>query len=617
MTPEPKASFNVLRGSLPLRQFQELQEDKKDNLLTDNVLLLISTSAETPSKSVLTNDIGEACVSDVSDSSLQLQAPKDTNINKISLEHSEQHPTGHDAALSDPLLDPGAHYNSPQRDQGQPSPLDRQSPFQSSASRGFQPLIKAALSLKRYLSFLGPGALVLVAFMDPGNYQALAVALRLGYAHLCLLLVANVMAIFLQVLCARLGAVTGMGLAENCRERLGARTARILWVLTEITVVAADLAEVVGTAVALDVLLHVPVTWGLVATTFDAVIVAAAYRPAGPAKAVRVFETAVSVLVLATVSCFAAELITVKDRVDGEALIRGFLPSSALSTGPGMAVLVAILGATVMPHLLYLGLALVPPKVRAREAQMAGTEELETEAEQDPGNLYMPSEDAVRSTLTYTVIELVVLLFTVALFVNGAILVVTTATLGGTPFTQNADLYTIYSLLNEHLLAAAGTIFALALLFLGLSAGVVCTLAGQMVLDGFLRWLMPPVLRRIVTRTLAIVPCFVFLLLYGKAGLASVLNWSQVVLSLLLPFVLFPLIRFTNSKDVMRVRRSAEPGIELHDMLGPAEGLLGGDYVDMSNGRTVCVISWAVWLLVVALNLYLVVGVVLGWDVAL
>ncbi|SGZ48248.1 CIC11C00000001466 [Sungouiella intermedia] len=462
--------------------------------------------------------------------------------------------------------------------------------------------------LKKYMKFIGPGLMVSVAYMDPGNYStAVAAGSAYQYKLLFSIFLLNCLAIFLQILSAKLGAVTGLDLAANCRENLPPKLNLFIYILAEIAIIATDLAEVVGTAIALNILFNLPLFVGVIVTVVDVLVVLAAYRPNGPLMFIRVFEGFVSVLVGATVVCFGIELFQVSKEPDFSAIevLKGFLPNekvvdmSERKGGNGLFLSLAILGATVMPHSLYLGSGLVQARLKdydikhgfhkpGKPAQVAEAPLHETNDTSETSidfssndyahavgiveeeECYKPSIHAINDTMTYTIVELVISLFTVALFVNATILIVAGATVGSKSKrdddddsdndsdnegsgSEGGDLFTIYNLLSTHLSPTAGFVFALALLCLGQSAGVVCTLAGQMVLEGFLLWSFPPVIRRLVTRGLAIAPCLFVVSVAGREGLASTLNALQVVLSLLLPTVTAPLIWFTCSKEIMKV----------------------------------------------------------------
>lgn len=440
------------------------------------------------------------------------------------------------------------------------------------------------------MKFIGPGLMVSVAYMDPGNYStAVAAGSAYQYKLLFSILLSNCLAVFLQILAAKLGAVTGLDLAANCRENLPPNLNIFIYVLAEIAIIATDLAEVVGTAIALNILFKIPLVAGVLLTVVDVIVVLMAYRPNGPLLFVRLFELFVSLLVMATVVCFAIELFQVSKEPQFSVVkvLQGFLPSEEVidTEHNGLYLSLAILGATVMPHSLYLGSGLVqtrlkdydvkhghfvPPQKKIRNSLDHQEQPLvENEQEVPVSDLeehYRPSIYAINDTMTYTIMELVISLFTVALFVNATILIVAGTTMDrsrndrllgmrddDSDDESDADLFTIYHLLTIHLSPTAGTVFALALLCSGQSAGVVCTLAGQMVLEGFLNWSFPPVIRRLVTRALAIAPCLFVVIFLGKESLAKTLNALQVVLSILLPVVTAPLIWFTCSKKIMRV----------------------------------------------------------------
>ncbi|CAI4053088.1 hypothetical protein SUVZ_15G2040 [Saccharomyces uvarum] len=497
-------------------------------------------------------------------------------------------------------------------------------------------------ALRKYSKFIGPGLMVSVSYMDPGNYST---AVAAGSAHryklLFSVLVSNFMAAFWQYLCARLGAVTGLDLAQNCKKHLPFGLNITLYILAEMAIIATDLAEVVGTAISLNILFHIPLALGVILTVVDVLIVLLAYKPNGSMKGIRVFEAFVSLLVVLTVVCFTVELFYAKLGPAKE-IFSGFLPSKAVFEGDGLYLSLAILGATVMPHSLYLGSGVVQP--RLREYDIKNGHYLPDLDDMDNNHHnYRPSYEAISETLHFTITELLVSLFTVALFVNCAILIVSGATLYGT--TQNseeADLFSIYNLLCSSLSKGAGTVFVLALLFSGQSAGIVCTLSGQMVSEGFLNWTVSPALRRSATRAVAITPCLILVLVAGRSGLSGALNASQVVLSLLLPFVSAPLLYFTSSKNIMRVQlnpgkhlsktpdkkdvgrhNEEDETIELDEMgMGSSSqdhGLLSPppEYIDMSNGTIVTVLAVIVWLIISGLNFYMLMGFTTGQEVHL
>lgn len=505
---------------------------------------------------------------------------------------------------------------------------------------------KAQAVVKKYIKFFGPGILVSVAYMDPGNYStAVSGGASYEYKLLFVILLSNLFAVVLQILCAQLGAVTGKNLAENCRRHLPRWLCIALYVLTEFAIIATDLAEVVGTAISLNILFRIPLSVGVLLTVIDVMIVLAAYDPNGPMWLVRYFEYFVSVLVAAVVACFCVELTKIHPEHPVD-IVYGFLPSLQLLEKKAVYQSCAILGATVMPHSLYLGSGIVQPRLKDYDEQHNLLESKEDD--------YRPSLSAIRYCMKFTIAELVISLCTVAVFVNAAILIVAGATMYQTEEAYDADLYSIYQMLGSLLGKAAGTIFALALLFSGQSAGVVCTLAGQMVSEGFVEWTVKPWLRRIITRLLAIAPCLAMALFTGRQGLATALNASQVVLSLLLPFVSAPLIYFTFSKSIMSVPLRPEEYPHADPVAGPssrpASGV-GADsaaedaplvepeaeteelddhalpsseylqlnqdgklYKDMSSSSFMRISSLLIFVVVSVLNIFLLVSMALGVD---
>jgi len=293
-------------------------------------------------------------------------------------------------------------------------------------------------------------------------------------------------------------------------------------------------------------------------------------------RGLRAFEFLVIVLVLAVVVCFCIQLSLLQDTSVGE-VFRGYLPSGVLIEQNALYQACGILGATVMPHSLYLGSGIVqarlfdfdkqsgllPPTPRVDSAVSS----VNADSVGSSRKIYMPSVTAIQHSLKYSVAELVICLFTFALFVNSAILIVAGASLYGAPEALDADLFGIHRLLSSSIGKGAGTVFALALLFSGMSAGIVCTIAGQMVSEGALNWTMKPWLRRLITRSISILPSIVIAGVVGREGLDAALNGSQVALSVVLPFVTAPLIYFTSVNRYMTVR----PGMARYGVHGAPE----------------------------------------------
>jgi manganese transport protein len=365
-------------------------------------------------------------------------------------------------------------------------------------------------------SFVGPAAMVAVGYMDPGNWATdLEGGAFFGYQLLWVLVASNLMALLLQTLCTRLGIVSRLDLAEACRTYYSPRLAVSLWLLAELAIIACDLGEILGSAIALNLLFHIPMVVGALLTAFDVLLILALQR-----RGTGTVEIIVFALVVATGICLGIDLAMA--RPSGIAVVRGFVPSLR---GESLYLAIGILGATVMPHNLYLHSALVRPSKG-------------TDARQN--------KRALRSTFLATLLAL-----NLAFVVNAAILV-----LSGTVFGERGigvtDLRDAHQLLGTALGAAAASIlFAVGLLCSGQSATITGTLAGQIVMEGFVRVRLSPFLRRLVTRGLAIVPAVTVLATMGEEATTPLLVASQVVLSLQLPFAVVPLVRLTNSPSVM------------------------------------------------------------------
>ncbi len=325
---------------------------------------------------------------------------------------------------------------------------------------------------------------------------------------------------------------------------------------------AADTKQVIGTAIALNLLIpEIPLVAGCALSILEVMAILFFYDPSGSMRGLRAFEFMVMFLVLAVVVCFCIQLSLIKDTSVGE-VFKGYLPSHVLIEQTALYQACGILGATVMPHSLYLGSGIVQARLFDFDSKSGLLPPSPPESEvssTDRGSLgtnktYMPSVAAIRFSLKYSVAELVLALFTFALFVNSAILIVAGASLYGHSEALVADLFGIHDLLSSSIAPAAGTVFALALLFSGMSAGIVCTIAGQMVSEGALNWTIKPWLRRLITRSISIVPSIVIAAAVGREGLDAALNGSQVALSIVLPFIVAPLIYFTSVNKYMTVK---------------------------------------------------------------
>ncbi len=365
--------------------------------------------------------------------------------------------------------------------------------------------------LRRLLAFIGPGYLVAVGYMDPGNWAtALAGGSAFGYTLLCVALLSSLMAMLLQALCARVGIATGRDLAQLCRERFPRPVNWALWLLAEVAICATDLAELIGTAIALELLFGIPLLLGVVLTAADALLVLWLQH-----KGVRWLEALVAGLILGVFACFAIQLAMAQPI--WREVLAGYFPSRDILTNEAMLyIAIGILGATVMPHNLYLHTAVVQSRIVAPEAR----------------------GEAIRFASIDSTVALCL-----ALLVNSAILITAAAVFHAGGRTEVAEIQQAYVLLAPMVgSTVAATLFALALLLCGLNATVTATLAGQVVMEGFLGVRLPPPIRRLITRGVAIVPAVVVTALQGESGTARLLILSQVVLSLQLPFAVIPLM---------------------------------------------------------------------------
>ena len=401
------------------------------------------------------------------------------------------------------------------------------------------PIPKAGSWLRRMFAFAGPAYLVSVGYMDPGNWATdLAGGAKFGYQLVWVLLMSNLMAVLLQTLSARLGVVTGRDLAQACRDAYPRWVVTPLWILCELAIVACDLAEVLGAAIGLKLLTGIPLLWGVMITAFDVLLLLALSR-----YGMRMLEAVIITLVATIGVCFGIEMFL--SQPDVPAIFTSFIPRDAAgqpslfarSAGGGLSVLgldneslyveMGILGATVMPHNLYLHSALV--QSRASEATVEGKRE------------------ACRMNLVDTVVAL-----NAALFVNGAILVLAAATFHGTGHEGVAGLEQAHGLLAPLLgTSLASTVFAVALLSAGQSSTITGTLAGQIVMEGFVRIRVRPWLRRLISRGLAIVPAALVIGLRGEGAVDDLLVLSQVILSMQLSFAVVPLVSFTSDRRRM------------------------------------------------------------------
>jgi manganese transport protein len=402
---------------------------------------------------------------------------------------------------------------------------------------------------RKLFAFAGPGYLVAVGYMDPGNWATdLAGGAKYGYTLLSVIMLSNLMAILLQALSARLGIASGRDLAQACRDSYSKPVTIVLWLLCEVAIAACDLAEVIGAAIALNLLIGLPLIWGVCLTALDVLIVLFLQH-----RGFRYVEALVISLIALIAGSFAVELWL--SRPDMAAVAAGFIPRVEILSNPSMLyIAIGILGATVMPHNLYLHSSIVQTRK------------------------YGDTVEAKREAIRFASIDSAVALM-FALFINAAILIMAAATFHGTGHQDVAEIGDAYQLLSPLLgTTMASVLFAVALLCSGQNATLTGTLAGQIVMEGFINLRIRPWLRRLVTRLIAIVPAVGVIAIYGDAGTGPLIILSQVVLSLQLPFAVFPLVMFTNDPHKM----------------GP-----------FANPLWVKVLAWTVAVIIAALNIYL------------
>jgi manganese transport protein len=407
---------------------------------------------------------------------------------------------------------------------------------------------------RKLFAFSGPAFLVAVGYMDPGNWATdIEGGSRFAYALIFILLMSNLMAILLQTLAARMGIVTQHDLAQACRAQYARRTSLVLWVMGEIAIAACDLAEVLGSAIALNLLFHIPLLWGVCLTALD--VLAILYLQH---KGFRYLEAIVVMLIVTIGICYLLEIIWSRPNLVG--ILRGFLPAPEILTNrQTLYIAVAILGATVMPHNLYLHSSLVQTRAIDR------------------------TREGLRTALRFNFLDCVFAL-NLAFLINAAILIMAAATFYRHGLNRVAEIQDAYHTLSPLLgVPLASFLFAIALLCSGQNSTLTGTLAGQIVMEGFLNVRLAPWLRRLITRLIAIVPAIITVALYGQHGTAKLIVLSQVILSLQLSFAVVPLVKFTSDPALM------------------------GEFV---NSRSVKILSWLTAGIIAGLNAFLVIQIV-------
>ena len=405
---------------------------------------------------------------------------------------------------------------------------------------------------KKLFAFAGPGLMIAVGYMDPGNWATdIAGGSKFGYTLLSVILISNLFAILLQHLCVKLGVVTGRDLAQACKDSYSKPVSFVLWILCEIAIAACDLAEVIGSAIAINLLFGIPLTIGIIITILDVLVLLLLQN-----RGFRYLEAFVGGLIFIIFCCFAYELFMSKPAF--AAVMHGLLPTTEIITnGDMLYIAIGILGATVMPHNLYLHSSIV--QTRNFERNDAGK----------------------KMAIKYATIDSTVSLL-LAFFINAAILILAASAFHHNGLQAVADIHDAYKLLEPVLgVKIASTFFAIALLASGQNSTLTGTLAGQIVMEGFLDIRLKPWLRRLITRLIAVVPALFVSILYGEKGTGELLVFSQVILSVQLSFAVVPLLQFTGDKIKM---------------------------AQFANGKIMHATAWIVAIIILVLN-----GVML-WD---
>lgn len=409
--------------------------------------------------------------------------------------------------------------------------------------------------LRKLLAFMGPGALVAVGYVDPGNWAtSIEGGSEFGYTLLSVILIASLIAMLMQEMAARLGIATGMDLAQATSASVGKKLSFFLWILTEFAIIATDIAEVIGSAIALKLLFNIPILLGVTITTLDVLLLLLLQK-----RSFRIIESIVIILMTTIFIIFAYEIFL--SNPDVTALVEGYLPSSEIITNPSILFVgLGILGATVMPHNLYLHSSIIQTRS------------------------YERTEKGKKEAVTFARIDSVFSL-TIAFLINSMILI-----LGASAFYGNGQVVSgiedAYALLAPTIGASvASTLFAIALLASGQNSTITGTLSGQIVMEGFIHLRVKPWVRRIITRLLAVIPVFIVTIIAGENGTTDLLILSQVILSMQLPFALVPLVIFTSDKHKM------------------------GNFV---NSTWVKVVAWIATIIIIFLNIYLVIYTLFG-----
>lgn len=472
---------------------------------------------------------------------------------------------------------------------------------------------------KKYISdiinLIGPGVIVSVAQIDNGNIAASTTSGALfEYNPLFIVVLSNVFALIFQMLSCKLGVVTGKDLCRLCKEKFHPKIANLIFVLIELSIISGDLSQLIGSAVAMNILFKIPTNIGLVLTIIDCFLVLIFYNN-NSLKGVRIFEVLVTILVIATMGLFGIELLQIQIS-DKMQVLKGLIPHvSDYKNSSFLYSQASIIGSNVMPINLIIGSYVNQVRLRNFDVLKFGK--------------YIPNKPtlhAVKKTLKGSLVELSIALLVAGIFVNGAIVILSGTLFYNNPEAVDADLKGIYLMLCDLVSDFAGTIFAVAILFAGQSASWVGVAASEIVLLGFLDLTVDPWVSKVFTRLLALIPCLIVGVFFGDKGINTVLNFSQVLLSLILPFVAIPLIMFTSDREIMKVDKLHELEVEQgqeQEIVSPDESentrLLNrednvsdeessnSEEIYFENSNLLNVVSWSVCILITCLNTFMIV----------
>ncbi|KAK4209344.1 natural resistance-associated macrophage protein-domain-containing protein [Rhypophila decipiens] len=502
--------------------------------------------------------------------------------------------------------------------------------------------------VKKFFLFFGPGAVISVAYIDPDQYQTgITSGAEFQYKLLFMVLVSNIIAIYIQSLCVKLGTVTGMDLAQMNHRWLPRWLELIIYVVAEASIIATDLGQVIGTAIALNILIPaLPLPAACVISVAETLLILLFYSPTGQLRRIRLFEIFVSILVVVVfvTICVALSMVHAPARD----VFRGFVPSREIFVDSGLYASCAILGGTLMPHALYVGTALSRARLYDFDTKHSSTaantsnrrrnSSSSSSSDSTASRNYRPSVQAIKSCLSYSIAELSLTLFTVAIFVNSALVIIAGSAFYKQPDDPSSldrrdepepgeaevssDLYSLFDLFSTTIAPAAGIMFAVSLLFSGISAGIVSTIAGQIVMEGAFNIRVSPFLRRLITRLVAIIPALIIAVSVGKEGLSKAMVACNYLLAVALVPITFPVVLYTSfgkymSVPVVSTREGGEQ--QQHGVVvggdAAGEGQTTVEMVNFRNHHVTSFFGWLFWLLVAVMDIATIVLVGLGITV--